>query len=53
MRWFYEQTRLLIFPVLGPFPVKMRTYIGEPIPYDPNITAEELFEKVNILFIYS
>ncbi|XP_066480512.1 DGAT1/2-independent enzyme synthesizing storage lipids-like [Tiliqua scincoides] len=45
MRWLYERTRLLIFPVCGPFPVKLRTYVGEPIPYDPNITPEELFEK--------
>ncbi|XP_066481702.1 DGAT1/2-independent enzyme synthesizing storage lipids-like [Tiliqua scincoides] len=44
-RWLYERTRLLVFPVLGPLPVKLRTYIGEPIPYDPNITPEELFEK--------
>uniref|UniRef100_A0A8B9TIU0 Phospholipid/glycerol acyltransferase domain-containing protein n=1 Tax=Anas platyrhynchos TaxID=8839 RepID=A0A8B9TIU0_ANAPL len=26
-------------------PVKFRTYIGEPIPYDPNITTDELVEK--------
>lgn len=29
----------------GWFPVKFRTFIGEPIPYDPNITAEELTAK--------
>ncbi|XP_066481863.1 DGAT1/2-independent enzyme synthesizing storage lipids-like [Tiliqua scincoides] len=46
MRWFYERTRLLVFPVLGPFPVKLRTHVGEPIPYDPNISPAELFEKV-------
>ncbi|XP_066481182.1 DGAT1/2-independent enzyme synthesizing storage lipids-like [Tiliqua scincoides] len=46
MRWLYERTRLLIFPMLGHFPVKLRTYVGEPIPYDPNVTTEELFEKV-------
>ncbi|XP_066480510.1 DGAT1/2-independent enzyme synthesizing storage lipids-like [Tiliqua scincoides] len=45
MRWLYERIRFLVFPVLGPFPVKLRTHIGEPIPYDPNITPEELFEK--------
>nr|XP_034987413.1 transmembrane protein 68-like isoform X1 [Zootoca vivipara] len=44
-RWLYEKTRLLYLPIYGPFPVKMRTYIGEPIPYDPNITAAELAEK--------
>ncbi|XP_033011119.1 transmembrane protein 68-like [Lacerta agilis] len=44
-RWIYEKTRLLHLPVYGGFPVKLRTYIGEPIPYDPNITAAELAEK--------
>ncbi|XP_053252006.1 transmembrane protein 68-like [Podarcis raffonei] len=44
-RWFYEKTRFFYLPVYGPFPVKLRTYIGEPIPYDPNITAAELAEK--------
>ncbi|XP_033011984.1 transmembrane protein 68-like [Lacerta agilis] len=44
-RWLYEKTRLLYLPIYGAFPVKLRTYIGEPIPYDPNITAAELAEK--------
>uniref|UniRef100_A0A670I3S1 Transmembrane protein 68-like n=1 Tax=Podarcis muralis TaxID=64176 RepID=A0A670I3S1_PODMU len=44
-RWVYEKTRCLLLPVYGGFPVKLRTYIGEPIPYDPNITATELAEK--------
>ncbi|XP_033011121.1 transmembrane protein 68-like isoform X2 [Lacerta agilis] len=44
-RWLYEKTRLLYLPMYGGFPVKLRTYIGEPIPYDPNITAAELAEK--------
>ncbi|KAH0617702.1 hypothetical protein JD844_016200 [Phrynosoma platyrhinos] len=47
-RWLYERTRKAILPILGYFPVKLRTYIGEPIPYDPNITAEELAEKTKI-----
>lgn len=34
----------------GGFPVKLRTYLGDPIPYDPKITAEELAEKVNYSF---
>ncbi|XP_028987299.1 transmembrane protein 68 isoform X2 [Betta splendens] len=33
-------------PVYGGFPVKFRTYLGDPIPYDPNIGAAELAEKV-------
>nr|XP_028594371.1 transmembrane protein 68-like [Podarcis muralis] len=44
-RWLYEKTRLLYLPIYGGLPVKLTTYIGEPIPYDPNITAAELAEK--------
>ncbi|XP_033011122.1 transmembrane protein 68-like [Lacerta agilis] len=44
-RWLYEKTRNIYLPMYGGFPVKLRTYIGEPIPYDPNITAAELAEK--------
>ncbi|NXW93245.1 TMM68 protein, partial [Alopecoenas beccarii] len=55
LRQLYENTRLPIFPPYGGLPVKFRTYIGEPIPYDPNITTEELAEKVckgNFLFSF-
>lgn len=45
-RWLYETFRLPIAPIYGGFPVKFRTFLGEPIPYDPNITALELAEKV-------
>uniref|UniRef100_A0A8D0BVA6 Uncharacterized protein n=1 Tax=Salvator merianae TaxID=96440 RepID=A0A8D0BVA6_SALMN len=45
MRWLYERTRSIFFPQFGLLPVKLRTYIGEPIPYDPNITAQQLAEK--------
>nr|XP_020651639.1 transmembrane protein 68-like [Pogona vitticeps] len=44
-RWFYELSRLPFLPPYGGFPVKFRTYIGEPIPYDPNVTAAELAKK--------
>ncbi|XP_067409966.1 DGAT1/2-independent enzyme synthesizing storage lipids-like [Emydura macquarii macquarii] len=44
-KWFYERFRFLLVPGYGGFPVKLRTYIGDPIPYDPNITAAELAEK--------
>ncbi|XP_035751758.1 transmembrane protein 68-like [Egretta garzetta] len=44
-RQLYESTRLPFTPPYGGLPVKFRTYIGEPIPYDPNITTEELVEK--------
>ncbi|RNA26225.1 transmembrane 68 [Brachionus plicatilis] len=38
----YEKTRLPLIPIYGIFPVKLRTYIGEPIPYDESRTPEEL-----------
>uniref|UniRef100_A0A8B9F6M7 Uncharacterized protein n=1 Tax=Amazona collaria TaxID=241587 RepID=A0A8B9F6M7_9PSIT len=44
-RWLYESTRLPFTPLYGGLPVKFRTYIGEQIPYDPNITTDELVEK--------
>uniref|UniRef100_A0A8C3TGB8 Phospholipid/glycerol acyltransferase domain-containing protein n=1 Tax=Chelydra serpentina TaxID=8475 RepID=A0A8C3TGB8_CHESE len=47
-RWLYEHSRLPLVPGYGGFPVKLRTYIGDPIPYDPNITATELVEKTKI-----
>ncbi|XP_061652585.1 transmembrane protein 68 isoform X5 [Phyllopteryx taeniolatus] len=46
-RWLYETFRLPVAPVYGGFPVKFRTFLGDPIPYDPNVTASELAEKVN------
>eukprot|EP00064_Thunnus_orientalis_P019527 superscaffoldBa00004927_g19649 len=45
-RWVYERFRLPAAPVYGGFPVKFRTFLGDPIPYDPNINATELAEKV-------
>ncbi|GAB5583977.1 transmembrane protein 68 isoform X1 [Prionailurus iriomotensis] len=45
-RWLYEKFRYPFAPMYGGFPVKLRTYLGEPIPYDPKITAEELAEKI-------
>ncbi|XP_060133804.1 monoacylglycerol/Diacylglycerol O-acyltransferase isoform X2 [Zootoca vivipara] len=44
-KWLYDKTRCIFLPVYGGFPVKLRTFIGEPIPYDPNITAVELAER--------
>ncbi|XP_044280367.1 transmembrane protein 68-like isoform X3 [Varanus komodoensis] len=45
-KWLYERTRWPIVPVYGGFPVKFCSYVGDPIPHDPNITAEELAEKI-------
>uniref|UniRef100_A0A2D4MG43 Phospholipid/glycerol acyltransferase domain-containing protein n=1 Tax=Micrurus spixii TaxID=129469 RepID=A0A2D4MG43_9SAUR len=44
-KWLYECTRWPIVPIYGGFPVKFCTYIGDPIPYDPNISAGQLAEK--------
>ncbi|XP_060099770.1 transmembrane protein 68-like [Heteronotia binoei] len=48
LKRLYEYSRWPLSPVYGGFPVKLRTYLGEPIPYDSNITAEELAEKTKI-----
>lgn len=45
----YLWTRLPIVPIYGGFPVKLLTHIGKPIPYDPDLSAEELQKKVNKL----
>lgn len=50
MRWLYERNRWLIFPLYGMFPVKIITHIGKPIPYDPDVTAEKLAEKVSVFY---
>ncbi|KAL6040924.1 hypothetical protein STEG23_037900 [Scotinomys teguina] len=44
-KWLYEKFRYPFAPMYGGFPVKLRTFLGDPIPYDPKITAEELAEK--------
>ncbi|XP_075405793.1 DGAT1/2-independent enzyme synthesizing storage lipids isoform X2 [Tenrec ecaudatus] len=44
-RWLYEKFRCPFAPMYGGFPVKLRTYLGDPIPYDPTMTAEELAHK--------
>ncbi|XP_025953403.1 DGAT1/2-independent enzyme synthesizing storage lipids-like isoform X2 [Dromaius novaehollandiae] len=48
-RSLYEHLRLPVVPMYGGFPVKLRTFIGEPIPYEPNVTAEELTAKLKRL----
>ncbi|KAG8133608.1 hypothetical protein E2320_011390, partial [Naja naja] len=42
----YEFIRWPLIILYGGFPVKWRAHIGKPIPYDPNITADELVKKV-------
>ncbi|UJR36382.1 hypothetical protein I4U23_029106 [Adineta vaga] len=46
LSYIYEKTRLPLVPIYGMFPVKMITYLGEPIPYDPNVTTEMLVARV-------
>ncbi|CAH3161905.1 unnamed protein product [Porites lobata] len=48
-KWFrklYEWTKLPLVPLYGGFPVKLRTFIGEPILYDPKLSCDELAGKV-------
>ncbi|CAF1075563.1 unnamed protein product [Rotaria sp. Silwood1] len=46
LSYIYEKTRLPLVPIYGIFPVKLITYLGEPIPYDPNVTPEALAHRV-------
>jgi hypothetical protein len=46
MRYLYEKTRLPMGPIFGGFPVKLRTYVGKPIPYESTDTPEILRDKV-------
>lgn len=43
----YAWTKFPFAPIYGGFPVKMRTHLGAPIPYDENLTPEELQTKVS------
>lgn len=42
----YAWTKFPTVPVYGGFPVKMRSHLGAPIPYDENLTPEQLQAKV-------
>lgn len=42
----YNATKIPVRPIYGGFPVKFRTYLGEPIPYDPALSPEQLQQKV-------
>ncbi|GLV39612.1 uncharacterized protein CBL_08321 [Carabus blaptoides fortunei] len=43
----YSLTKFPMAPIFGGFPVKMRTHVGKPIPYDPGVTPEDLQAKVS------
>ncbi|XP_043277930.1 transmembrane protein 68 isoform X2 [Venturia canescens] len=42
----YAVTRFPLVPIYGGFPVKLKTYVGKPIPYDGALTPEQLQKKV-------
>ncbi|XP_058059502.1 monoacylglycerol/Diacylglycerol O-acyltransferase-like [Anopheles bellator] len=42
----YNVLKLPILPIYGGFPVKLRTVLGQPIPYDATLTPEALQDKV-------
>lgn len=42
----YSKFKLPLAPIYGGFPVKMITHLGKPIPYDPDLTPEQLQAKV-------
>ncbi|XP_046740029.1 transmembrane protein 68 isoform X1 [Diprion similis] len=42
----YAATRFPFVPIFGGFPVKLVTFVGEPISYDGSLSAEELQVKV-------
>ena len=45
IKWIYDKIRFPCAPIYGGFPVKMTTFIGDPIPYDPNDSPEMLRDK--------
>lgn len=50
----YTITKLPFVSIYGGFPVKLRTHVGKPIPYDGNLTPEQLHIKVcNISRVYA
>ncbi|XP_049764061.1 transmembrane protein 68 [Schistocerca cancellata] len=42
----YNITRFPLVPIYGGFPVKLKTHIGKPIPYDGSLTPEQLQAKI-------
>ena len=45
MKWIYDKIRFPISPIYGGWPVKLTTFIGDPIKYDPKDTPESLRDK--------
>ena len=47
----YESKNIQFVPFFGWFPVKLKTYVGEPIEYKPERTVDELVNLVGNFFI--
>ena len=45
-RYLYEKTKLPLVPVYGGFPVRLTTYVGQPIRVQREETAEQLSSRV-------
>lgn len=43
----YERFKYPVVPIYGGFPVKLRTFIGKPIPYDPSLSPEQVAANVS------
>ena len=52
LRRVFKRTRLPIVPIVGmgpmPWPVKLRTWVGDPITCESSMTAEQLRDKVSV-----
>jgi 1-acyl-sn-glycerol-3-phosphate acyltransferase len=46
IKWTHNLTKIPLNLIIGTLPVKLRAYLGKPITYDPNLTPEELQQKV-------
>ncbi|XP_030839006.1 transmembrane protein 68 [Strongylocentrotus purpuratus] len=47
LRWLYEKTRAPLVPIYGGFPVKLKTFIGPPIQWDPQMTVDDIVQKAH------
>ena len=47
--FIYMKTRLPLRPLFGGFPVKLTTYIGQPIYPEPDTTPEQFRDKVKVI----
>lgn len=46
-RNIYERTKLPLLWIFGGFPVKLKTFVGKPIPYDEDATPEMVAKRTN------